>query len=865
MSLKEYEKKRDFKKTPEPSGKKSAKSQGNRYLIQKHAASRLHYDFRLELDGVLLSWAVPKGPSFDPSEKRLAVHVEDHPVDYGDFEGTIPKGQYGGGTVMLWDQGTWEPIGDAREELKNGKIAFLLNGQRLSGKWALIQMRGARNEDGKNWLLVKEKDDLANPDYDVTEAEPNSVISGRTMEQIAKAEDAVWQSNSKGSKKSTKPKAAAKKKAAKASAPVIDPSSLPKAKKSTQPKELKPELATLVKDVPQGEGWLHEIKFDGYRLLAMLSGGKARLLTRNGKDWTRKFPAIAQAVEALPVSDGIFDGEVVVMDEQGISNFQKLQNALKGGKNQPLAYYIFDLPWCGGYDLTSTPLLDRKELLKQILDSAPEGLHFSDHIAGQGTAVYEHACQFAMEGIISKRENSPYMQKRAKDWVKVKCTKRQEFVIGGYTEPGGSRSHFGALLLGIYNDGGELLFSGKVGTGFTDDSLKQLHAQMKKHEQKTPPFVNPPKGREAKGVTWLSPKLVGEVEFTEWTEDGILRHPSFQGLREDKEPKQIGREEADPPPETKASGKKKATRTTMAKTNGNATIAGIKLTNPDRVLYPEQGVTKQELARYYETIAEYMLPFVAHRPLSVVRCPQGQGEKCFFQKHIKEGLPDTIYGITVPERKSTEDYLAVKDAAGLVSLVQFGMLEIHPWGSREDKLEQPDILTFDLDPDSPEEWDTVIFGTEYLRDRLRDLGFTPYLKTSGGKGLHIVVPVARRADWDEAKAFTKAIAEEMAREEPKRFVSVMSKAKRKGKVFVDYLRNGRGATSVAPYSSRARTGAPVSMPVDWSELSDKLDPKGWNIESALERLKSQRQDPWADFWKNTKSITKAAMKKVGVE
>jgi bifunctional non-homologous end joining protein LigD len=872
MALEEYKKKRDFKKTAEPKGKVH-KKEGHSFVVQKHDASRLHYDFRIELDGVLKSWAVPKGPSFDPADKRLAMHVEDHPLEYGGFEGTIPKGEYGGGTVMLWDRGEWEADGDLRAMYHKGSMKFRLHGEKLRGGWALVRMGGNRGEN--SWLLIKEKDDEAQPGYDVTAEEPLSVATQRDLDNIAAAEDAVWSSNRgpKSNAKTQKPKRK------------TQVTQKPKAgKKAPFPKEVSPQLATLVKEVPAGEDWIHEIKYDGYRLLAMIDGGKVRLMTRNGKDWTGKFPSVAKAFAALTADQAVIDGELVVVKPDGKTDFQALQNALKNGKNVNLQLYAFDLIYLDGHDLSRTPLLERKEALAALLSSAnvpmDSPLHFSDHIVGQGGAVYRNACDQGLEGIISKKANSSYHQSRTKDWVKVKCLRRQEFVIAGFTDPGGSRKGFGALVLGVHNEDGELVYAGRVGTGFNDASLKDIHSRLKKIERKTSAFAEPPTGADAKGVHWVEPRLLAEVEFTEWTQDGILRHPSFQGLREDKPPEEIVREK----PETlRASDKKQMTkarksaeadavqesgvkRSSKAK-KGEAEVAGVRLSNPDRVLYPEQKVTKLELAEFYEAITEWASPYMLNRPLSVVRCPQGRGEKCFYQKHLKENLPEAVKGIPIAERKAEEDYLYVDSLAGIISLVQMGVLEIHPWACRIDRIEQPDYMVFDLDPAEDVSWGDVVAGTLRVKEVLEDLGLRSFVKTSGGKGLHVMVPLTRREDqdWNVTKEFSHKIALMMSRDEPGKYIANMSKAKRRGKIFVDYLRNGRGATSVAAYSTRARAGAPVSTPVFWDEVTENLRPDQFTIKNLPGRLQELKEDPWKDFSSTRQSITKAMRKKVGLD
>ncbi|HJQ98756.1 MAG TPA: DNA ligase D, partial [Candidatus Polarisedimenticolaceae bacterium] len=858
MGLKEYERKRDFKRTPEPRGKTRARRGRLGYVIQKHDASRLHYDFRLEHDGVLLSWAVPKGPSLDPREKRLAVHVEDHPIDYGGFEGTIPEGEYGGGTVMLWDRGTWEPEGDASKDLAAGKLKFTLHGEKLRGKWMLLRLGGPRNEDGKNWLLFKEKDEYASATGDVLKSLPLSVSSGRDLEEIAGKAKRVWHSNrvgrsgggsrlarrrqliegdEDGEASDGRRKGASKKEAAGAGAkPVMkrrassrsgkasafDPSSLEGARRGSLPVRIEAERATLVSAVPEGDGWIHEIKFDGYRILARVSDGKVRLTSRSGNDWTARFAGVADAVAELPVESAVFDGEVVALAPDGTSRFQLLQNALSGG-GAALTYFVFDLLYLDGWDLRDVPLLERKKALAGLLPGGKSAVvRGSDHVEGRGPEFFQQACRLDLEGVVSKRRDSPYRSGKGRDWVKTKCLKRQEFVIGGWTDPDGARSGFGALLLGVY-EGKGLVYAGRVGTGFGSKLLDELSKRFVKLAAKEPPFVNPPPGR---GLHWLKPELVGEVSFTEWTNEGSLRHPSFQGLREDKPAKDVVRERAEKAPVTKSAGAAKknapatgkastksapATRTAPAKGRAKARSspavppalpAGFRLTNPDKVLWKDPGVTKAELAAYYLLVADRMLPELAGRPLMIKRCPEGIEGSCFFQKHRNKTTPEAVGGVELVEAGERSTYLEVSDVEGLLSLVQMGATEIHVWGSRAKALEKPDRLVFDLDPDPSVEWPRVVETARLLRSRLEQLGLESFPLLSGGKGLHVVVPVQPRIEWDEAKAFCGAFTQQIVDAAPDQFTATISKAKRRGKILIDWFRNGRGATAIAPWSTR---------------------------------------------------------------
>jgi bifunctional non-homologous end joining protein LigD len=827
MVLREYRSKRDFRQTSEPRGADPSDPSGRLYVIQKHAARRLHYDLRLELEGTLKSWAVPKGPSLRSGEKRLAVHVEDHPVEYGSFEGIIPKGEYGGGTVMLWDRGEWEPVGDPREGYRSGKLKFRIHGEKLKGLWTLVRMHGKGGEEDKNWILLKDKDEEAHPSRDILEERPLSVSTLRSMEEIAGAWDPV-----EG------------------------------AVKGTLPQRFTPQLATPSLHPPEGDGWIHEIKYDGYRILCLVKDHKPSLISRNGKDWTQRFRQIADAVSSLPVSNVVLDGEIVVLRPDGTTDFQALQNLLQGIGSGNLVYYLFDLLHYEGYDLTGTPLLRRKELLRRVIensDQPPSPLRYSDHIRGEGPEVFLTACRLSLEGIVSKRVDSRYLQKRSRSWLKIKCFKRQEFVIGGYTEPSGSRKGFGAVLVGYFDEKGELIYAGRVGTGFDEQTLSRIKIQMEGMVRKDAPFTNPPVGREARGVHWVAPELVAEVEFSEWTHEGILRQPSFKGLREDRSPGEVSLEkplEAGPGPNSPF----------PRKGSPQDRVAGVPLTNPDRILYPAQGITKWELARFYEEIADWILPHISRRPLMLLRCPEGHGKECFYQKHLDDPLPGALRGLPIREKgkEGVQTHILLDDVSGLISLVQLGVLEIHPWPCREDDLERPDRMIFDLDPGPDVEWEEVVRCAGLLRDTLRELGLESFVKTSGGKGLHVVVPLIRRTEWSEMKAFSRAIAEGIAREEPRSFVTTVSKQKRKGKIFIDYIRNSRGATTVGAYSTRALPGAPVSTPVGWDELFSGTKSDAFTLENLPHRLRSLPGDPWAHILSCRQSITKRMKREVGL-
>jgi bifunctional non-homologous end joining protein LigD len=838
MGLREYHRKRDFNITPEPKGEEK-KTAGRSYVIQKHAATRLHYDFRLEMEGVLKSWAVPKGPSLDPSQKRLAMMTEDHPVDYGGFEGIIPEGEYGGGTVLLWDRGTWEPVGDPHKDLRAGKLKFVLHGEKLEGAWMLVRTKGrdARDE-GRSWLLFKERDELARPaaEYDVTAALPESVATDRTLEEIAADRDRVWRSN-RAEGKATVPVARKRSRAAAKRAPAI-----PKA-----------QLATLVDEPPEGDDWLHEMKLDGYRILARVHAGRVTLVTRNGNDWTKAFPAVAADLEHLPAESAVVDGEVAVVLPDGTTSFQALQNWMSGGgSGGTLVYFAFDLLDLDAKDLTRLPLEERKAALEPLIAGARRPLlRYSQHVAGSGRAFFEEACRRKLEGIVSKHSQAPYQAGRTRTWLKVKCLQEQELVIGGFTDPEGGREGLGALLLGVQDEKG-LKYVGRVGTGFTEATLRDLRKRLKPLEQKTSPFVNKVTGRAVGRAHWVQPKLVAEVAFSEWTRDGKLRHPSFQGLREDKPAEDIVKEQ--PVPVAAKPRKPRPSPAARKPKAADVEVEGVRLTHPDRVLFPEMGVTKLDLARFYVGIADWIVPHLKGRPTTLVRCPDGLGQPCFYQKHTGLWAPESLRRVKIQEQKKVGEYLIADDLPGLVGLVQIGILEIHTWNSTFDSLEQPDRLVFDLDPDPTVEWKRTMEAAREVRDLLAEHGLSSFLKTTGGKGLHVVVPLVPGAGWDACAEFAAAVAAELVRRKPDAYTDNMSKARRKGKIFVDYLRNARGATSIAAYSTRARPTAPVSTPVAWDELGPKLRPDQHTMATITRRLGALRGDPWKDYEKARRSL-----------
>ena len=855
MGLELYRKKRNFRTTPEPAGRVGRRrAREPLFVIQKHAASHLHYDFRLELNGVLLSWAVPKGPSLDPHDKRLAMHVEDHPLEYGEFEGVIPPKQYGSGTVLLWDRGHWEPQGDPEADYRRGKLKFRLHGEKLRGGWVLVRSHGGKYDGERSWLLIKENDAYARSgaDANIVETEPDSVASGRSLEAIAADPERVWHSSKSVAENVSSGRIRRKKVA-------LSPAQIEGARKAEQPESMDAQLALLVDAAPSGAAWLHEIKLDGYRMLARVANGECRLFSRNGKDWTAPFAALASAVARLPVESAWIDGEIVVADAQGRTSFQALQNALSEATSAHPVYYVFDLPYLNGYDLRGAMLAERKTLLRKIV---PEGgaVRYSDHVAGSGPDFFAQACKLGLEGIVSKRADSSYRPVRSRDWQKVKCALRQEFVIGGYTDPQGSRTGFGALLLGVY-DGDELRYCGKVGTGFDDATLGTLSGALEKIASDRPPFVNPPSGAEGRRAHWVAPRLVAEVSFTEWTRDGTLRHPSFPGLREDKRTRDVVREMPAP-----AASDAPATPSKSGHGRAHAadTIAGVAISNGGRLLYPEAGITKLDLARYYEAIGDAIVSHLRDRPLTLVRCPNGWDKSCFYQKHAPASASQYIARVDVRDRGGVHQYMIANSVSAVVALLQMGVLELHPWGSRAPKLGYPDRLVFDLDPDEALGWDKLVDAVTVLRKLLDTLGLEGFLKTTGGKGLHVVVPVEPVHPWEVAREFCKAVAELLVRTFPDRFTSKLTKASRGGRIFVDYLRNAEGATAIAPYSARAKARAPVAMPIDWADLARDVRFGHFNVGNVPALVRRRKRDPWERLPQVRQKLTAAMLRQVGI-
>ncbi len=837
-SLDKYQSMRDFGATPEPRGK-VGKRKGHSYVIQKHDATRLHYDFRLELDGVLLSWAVTRGPSLNPADKRLAVRTEDHPLQYGKFEGIIPSG-YGAGTVILWDNGSWEPEEDPREGLKKGSLKFTLHGQRLKGSWALVRLKPRPGESRKreNWLLIKHRDRYASETAIATDMWDNSVESGKTVEQMSGGGDPKKQK-----------RATARATRAKARKASPDDAKLPK----RIPAFVEPQLAQLRDAPPVGNEWLHEIKFDGYRIQAVMHGGKIRLFTRNKLDWTKRYERTAKALAALKLGDATLDGELVAMDAGGKASFSHMQAAGEDASIK-LVYNVFDLLNEGGVDIRSLPLAERKARLASLIGDGSEFVKYSDHIIGDGDQVAASACSMKLEGVISKRADAKYSSGRSPMWIKSKCIGEDEFVIGGYRLSDKQGRAFRSLLVGEF-DKGKLIYRGRVGTGFNDETFKMLLPQLKKLERKTSAFVSTPTDAR-RNVVWVEPRLVAQIAYLETTPDGHLRHPSYLGLREDKQAKDVsvGSSSVSAAPKTMAT--KKTTKTKSAAKqpakragkSGPAKVSGQRLTSPEKILWPDVGLTKLDLANYLDEYSSYLLPFVKGRPLSVVRCPEGYQSECFFQKHHNPSTPDAIETLKIKEKKGgTQDYLIIRNKAGLVGAAQISGMELHVWGAREDMIEKPERIVFDLDPDEGLDFSHVKTAAVELQGILDSVGLKSFPLLTGGKGVHVIAPIARTQVWEDVKLFCRGLAQMVAKSAPDRYVAQASKAKREGKIFIDWLRNERGATAIAPYSPRRRANAPVATPVSWAELKDINSGAAFTLETIGARLKKQKSDPWNGY------------------
>ncbi len=826
-SLRDYHRKRNFTRTAEPSGKLRRQT-GKLFVVHKHAARRLHYDLRLELDGVLKSWAVTRGPSLSPGNKRLAVHVEDHPLDYAEFEGRIPEGEYGAGSIIVWDRGRWSTEGDPHQQLAKGHLEFELSGSKLKGRWHLVHMKGRDRSGKENWLLIKAEDEYAQKTNanDLLEAKPHSVKTGRSVEDVAKTDVKIKPKRRDGVRPPTAPSARGER-----ADMGSDPIAVRGAKPGLLPSFIEPQLASLATSPPAGDSWVHEIKFDGYRLLARIDGGRVRLKTRSGLDWTSKFPSLQKALERLPVVAAFLDGEVVVETERGTPDFGALQQDLSEGRSDRFCYYLFDLLHLDGADLTRASLNDRKGALARLLAGHDGVLKLSEHFTERGDIVFKHASRLGLEGIVSKLTSAPYRSGRTKAWLKSKCIDSDEFVVIGYVPSTTQRRTVGSLVLG-YFDKRKLVYAGRVGSGFSTAAADDLWRRLEAIRIEAPDLATLPPPEMRRNVRWAKPLLVAEVEMRGWTGDGILRHAVFKGLRHDKQV-------ADVAPEKPA-----------VKAKGPAAFP-LPLTHPDRVLWPDVGVTKQGLAEFYSEIWPAIAPHVVDRPLALVRCPGGIEEGCFFQKHAWAGIGEYIARSRDPD--GGEELLTIKKLEGLIALVQASVLEIHVWGAKLGSIEMPDGITFDLDPDPEVAWTEVVSGAFEVRDRLKELGLASFVKTTGGKGLHVFAPLKPHADWATVKDFSHAVAGAMAKDSPQRYLAKASKAARRRRIFVDYLRNGRGATAVAAYSARARAGAPVSTPLGWDELGPEMRPDRFTVLNLLHRL-SNIDDPWRDVRKMARRL-----------
>lgn len=865
-SLKTYKAKRNFGVTSEPAEGGTPNTEALSFVIQKHWASRLHYDFRLELDGAMKSWAVPKGPSFDTRDKRMAVHVEDHPIAYNTFEGTIPEKQYGAGKVIIWDKGVWTPLTDPHEGYRKGNLKFELRGHKLHGKWVLVRMKAGKygNEKQEPWLLIKEKDEYARPaaEYSVIDEMPDSVAKLKDKP----ATNGTVQSAAKPARKSAAEKTASK--PATRQRKNAPPSG---AVAADLPATLSPQLATLVNGPPEdSEEWLYEIKFDGYRIVARVDGSDIRLFTRNGNDWTAKLPTLVAALRKMKLKPCWLDGEIVVADENGIPNFQMLQNAFDTAKTQQIAYYVFDLPFYDGHDLRKVALQERRAALQAILTKTPSDvIRYSDTFDVPATDIVASACHMGLEGVIGKRRNSHYVTRRSSDWIKLKCGRRQEFVIGGYTDPQGSRKGFGSLLLGVHDDKGKLHYAGNVGSGFSEKSLQALKKQLDALASSKNPFS--PDKEIARKAHWVKPQLVAEISFSEWTSGGHVRQAVFHGLRTDKKAASIIHEEAVAVARTTAKtapAAKKSVRSRSQQSPENKETnamqgtlpASLKISHPERIVDDSTGLTKIDLIRYYALVAPLMMPHLKGRPTSLVRAPDGIGGQLFFQKHME----DRLQGVTLLDPALDPDHASLIEIAnptGLLSAAQMNVIEFHTWNGTKTAIDKPDRMTFDLDPGEGVGWPIMLESTLLMRSFLEQLGLVSFAKTSGGKGMHVVVPLKKRYDWDTIKDFSHAIVDHMAQTLPMRFVAKSGPKNRVGKIFIDYLRNGFGATTVAAWSVRSRPGLSVSVPVAWDEVEKLHSSAQWHVANIHTRL-DKGNTPWDDYDASAQNIT-AAMKMLG--
>ena len=829
-ALKTYRDKRHFDQTPEPAEGGVPDESARAFVIQKHWATRLHYDFRLELQGTMKSWAVPKGPSYDPADKRMAMPTEDHPIAYNKFEGTIPAGNYGAGKVIIWDKGTWAPVGDPVKGYREGKLKFELHGHKMHGKWTLVRMHGRAGDDKRQpWLLIKERDEWVRPagEYSVVDEMAESV------QHLA-----------------DRPAPAARQAAPQA--PADGPP--PGARKAALPKELPPQLATLVEQPPrEGDDWLYEVKFDGYRMLARAEGGRVKLITRNGNDWTAKLRQLQAALESMELPDGWYDGEIIMPGTDVPADFQALQGAFDSARTGDIVYYLFDLPYCAGYDLRAVPVEQRREVLRRIVARKPhDKVRFSEVFDAPPHAILDSACRLGLEGVIAKRKGSAYVTRRSPDWIKLKCHRRQEFVIGGFTEPKGSRTGIGSLLLGVHDEDGKLRYSGNVGTGFNQKTLAELRGQLEAVRTEKSPFQA---GSEIpRNANWVKPQLVCEVAFVEWTRDGRVGHSVFHGLRTDKPAAKIVREKPvhDAPVDKPA-----------APAASVALPAKLRVSNPDRVVDAQSGITKIQLVRYYALVAPLMMEHLRRRPIAMVRAPEGIGHELFFQKHLDRYKMPGIVQLDPSIFPGHPSMLEIGKPEGLLSAAQMNVVEFHTWNGTLPVIDKPDRMTFDIDPGEGVQWPQIQEAAQLVRAVLDELELPVFLKTSGGKGLHLVVPLRKHFDWDTVKDFSEAIVLHLARTLPDRFVAKSGPKNRVGRIFIDYLRNGYGATTVCAWSARARPGLGISVPVRWDELKSLKGGAHWTVGTVHERLDAGN-DPWSDYEKSRTALA-AAMKKLGFE
>ncbi|WP_395348215.1 DNA ligase D [Variovorax sp. UC122_21] len=838
-ALKRYKEKRNFAITPEPAEGGESLPGALQFVVQKHWARSLHYDFRIEIDGTMKSWAVPKGPSYDPHDKRMAMHVEDHPVSYNAFEGEIPAKQYGAGKVIVWDKGFWVPLGNVRKDYRAGHIKFELHGHKLRGRWALVRMKARKEGSGDPWLLIKERDEFAREaaDFSVVDQFPDSVAA-LAMPQASTVSKPV-------AKKAARTRTGWPEEAVEAEPPA----------------RLAPLLATLVDGPPPIPGdWLYEIKFDGYRLLARIEGKQVRLFTRNGHDWSDRMPHLVRAIQRMKLKPGWLDGEIVVLDEAGRTDFQALQSAFDSTRTQDIVYFLFDLPYYGGHDLRAVPLVERRALLERLLADPPPEIRFSAVFDAPPEDIVASACRIGLEGVIGKRRDSAYRSRRSPDWIKLKCARRQEFVVVGYTDPQGSRTGFGSLLLGVHDDDGELVFSGGVGTGFNERMLGEIFARLQPLAVDKSPFKQ--RIENERRAHWVKPVLVAEVAFSEWTQDGHVRHPVFHALRSDKPAKQIVREA---PVAARAADRAPAKTRAKTPTKGPAATlpANFKVSHADRVVDASTGITKVEVVRFYGLVAPLMMEHLRGRPVSLVRAPRGIGGQLFFQKHLEDGSIEGIRQLDPALWPAHPALIEVAAALGLPGAAQMNVIELHTLNAVKSAIDKPDRMTFDLDPGEGVDWPAMLQAVELMRVILVELGLVPFCKTSGGKGLHVVVPLRRVHGWDAVKDFSQAIVRHMARTLPQLFVAKSGPSNRVGRIFIDYLRNGFGATTVSAWSVRARPGMGVSVPVAWDEVPDLRGGAHWTLRDIHTRL-DRGNAPWEGYAKGARSPN-AAMKMLGFD